>query len=145
MITQDTARTLLGSQACDANGEELGTVDSIYVDDQTDTPEFAAVRGSGSAPMIVPLVRAEERDGVLSLAYAREELRDAPPVGGEDALSQEEQARLYAYYGLDYTVTVTDEDTVRLHRSVDGEDSFGALKERQDVWVERDPVSGEGG
>lgn len=145
MVTQEKARDLLGARARDAQGEELGTVDAIYVDDQTEKPEFAAVRVSDTGTALVPLARAEEQDGALRVAYPRDKVEGAPPAPTGEGLTQEEEAELYSYYGLDYTVTVTDADTIRLHRRAGDEEVAGSVEGRHEVHVEREPVRGETG
>lgn len=119
MISQDTARHLLGTHARDPRGDELGMIDAIYVDDRTARPEFAAVRLSEAAPSLVPLARAREHDGVLLVAYTREQVRDAPAVDAGEALSDDDLARLCAHYALEDTGAPTDEDTALVHRRAD--------------------------
>lgn len=106
MLTKEKAKYLVGTPATDPQGMELGRVDAIYVDEQTDRPEFAAVRLSEPAPSLVPLAAAAERDGALRVAYPRSQVLGAPRASRDGAVTEEDEARLYAYYGLTPKVTV---------------------------------------
>lgn len=143
MITQEKARDLLGTRVRDVHGEDLGTVAAVYVDDQSTKPEFAALRIGESGSALVPLVGAQESDAGVRVGFAREQVVAAPPIEPHDGLTQEEEARLYSHYGVDYTVTVVDEDTIRVHRRANEQDVTAAVEERHEVLVERAPLDGE--
>ena len=48
MINEDQARNVIGSTAYDSDGEKLGKVGHLFLDDQTSRPEFVSVNTGGS-------------------------------------------------------------------------------------------------
>jgi hypothetical protein len=88
-------RTVLAS-----DGEKLGKLGDLYLEDATDLPAYAGVRTGllGRHESIVPLDGIEERDGDLVVPYEAALVRDAPAVDPDVALTEDEQRRLLAHY-----------------------------------------------
>jgi sporulation protein YlmC with PRC-barrel domain len=94
-------RSLIGRKAYDRDGAKIGTVDEVYLDDATGTPEWAAVRtGLFSRDAFVPLEPSTFTDGILRVPYERSLIRDAPDFGVGRHLSPEQELQLYHHYGL---------------------------------------------
>jgi len=103
MITQRDITTLMGSTAVDADGDKLGKVGQVYLDDQTGNPEWATLSTGlfGTHETFVPLADASIADGTLRVPYQKAEVKDAPRVGADQGhLSPEEEEELYRYYGI---------------------------------------------
>ncbi len=82
----------------------LGLVDAIFLDEETERPEWVLVDlegGDGSA--FVPLAGATVQDTVIRVEADREHAGGAPRLGEGDTLSVEEERRLYEHYGLAYS------------------------------------------
>jgi sporulation protein YlmC with PRC-barrel domain len=95
-------RSLIGRRALDRDGTRIGTVDEVYLDDATGTPEWAAVRtGLFTRDAFVPLATSELVDGQLRVPYRKALIRDAPDFGVGRHLSPEQELQLYHHYGLD--------------------------------------------
>jgi sporulation protein YlmC with PRC-barrel domain len=95
-------RGLIGRKAFDRDGVKIGTVDEVYLDDATGTPEWAAVRtGLFGRDAFVPLEPSELDDGTLRVPFARALIRDAPDFGVGRHLSPRQELQLYHHYGLD--------------------------------------------
>ncbi|MQS07109.1 PRC-barrel domain containing protein [Streptomyces sp. IF17] len=102
MHTNIDPRELIGRRAVDRNGTRIGTVDEVYLDDATGTPEWAAVRtGLFSRDAFVPLEPSELIDEELRVPFDRSLVRDAPDFGVGRHLSPEQELQLYRHYGLD--------------------------------------------
>lgn len=102
MQTDIDPRSLIGRKALDRNGAKLGTVDEVYLDDATGTPEWAAVRtGLFSRDAFVPLEPSEMVEDTLRVPFDRALIRNAPDLGVGRHLSPEQELRLYQHYGLD--------------------------------------------
>jgi hypothetical protein len=91
--------------AYDRNGEWIGAVDEVYVDDMGRRPEWVTVRtdahGPGSGETFVPLQGATHtREGVLDLACTLEGVRTAPRMEAEQHLDLVQEQELYVHYGL---------------------------------------------
>jgi sporulation protein YlmC with PRC-barrel domain len=95
-------RSLIGRRALDRDGTRIGTVDEVYLDDATGTPEWAAVRtGLFTRDAFVPLATSELVDGQLRVPYRKALIRDAPDFGVGRHLSPEQELQLYHHYGMD--------------------------------------------
>ncbi|WP_432941584.1 DUF2382 domain-containing protein [Kribbella sp. CA-253562] len=105
MITKDQVQELIGREAYGSDGDKIGKLGQVYLDDQTGQPEFATVNTGlfGMSESFVPLADASVSGDGLSLPFTKERVKDAPNVSPDDGhLSPEDEQRLYEYYGLDY-------------------------------------------
>ncbi|MBT2445234.1 PRC-barrel domain-containing protein [Streptomyces sp. ISL-36] len=94
-------RSLIGRKAFDRDGNKIGTVDEVYLDDATGVPEWAAVRtGLFSRDAFVPLEPSELIDDGLHVPYERALIKDAPDFGVGRHLSPEQELQLYRHYNL---------------------------------------------
>ncbi len=98
----ERARTWGGKLVVDRDGAPIGTVTQIYTDDATGLPEWATIR-LGEATVFLPLLDAEEADGRVRVRVKRDDVAKAPMVGPGRRISEQEEARLYRYYGIDYS------------------------------------------
>ncbi len=88
----------------DQDGEKVGTVGQIYVDDTTDEPTFITVRSGlfGTKESIIPVCHAEyTEDGDVQVPYDRATIKHCPLIEPEGHLDKDEQATLYDHYGVD--------------------------------------------
>jgi uncharacterized protein (TIGR02271 family) len=106
----DTVQSWQGRTMVDPAGDKLGTIDAIYLDDETGQPEWATVtRGLFSArAAFVPLVQAQDMGDSVQVPYDKQQVSDAPSPQADGSLSQDEEAELYRHYGLDYTESRSD-------------------------------------
>lgn len=108
MQTDIDPRSLIGRRAFDRDGTKIGTIDEVYLDDATGTPEWAAVRtGLFTRDAFVPLEPSELVADALRVPYKKSLIRDAPDFGVGRHLSPEQELQLYHHYGMDVP-TVTD-------------------------------------
>jgi uncharacterized protein (TIGR02271 family) len=99
--TQDIDR-IIGTNAVDPDGEKIGKVDNIYLDDDSGEPEFALVNTGlfGMRSSFVPLRGAElNADGDLRVAHAKDTVKDAPNLDEDGHLEPEQERELFDYYG----------------------------------------------
>jgi hypothetical protein len=91
-----------GQDLYDRDGDKLGGIDEIYLDAETNEPEWASVTTGffGSKQTFVPLRGAFERDGSLAVQFAKETVEEAPRIEPNGQLSQQEARDLYEHYGL---------------------------------------------
>ena len=99
--TQDLYQ-LAGATAYDRDGEKLGTVDAVFVDNESADGTFALVKGGlfGGRASFVPLVDASFRDHELHVAYPADRVKDAPDLDANDDLDAAQELALYRYYGI---------------------------------------------
>ncbi|MEE1781989.1 PRC and DUF2382 domain-containing protein [Streptomyces sp. SP17BM10] len=98
-------RDLIGHKAVDRNGDKIGTVDEVYLDDATGQPEWAAVRtGIFGRDAFVPLTTSEFSGDELRVPYDKSLVKESPDFGVGQHLSPAQELQLYRYYGLDTPV-----------------------------------------
>jgi uncharacterized protein (TIGR02271 family) len=92
------------------DGDKLGSIEEIYLDTQTNEPEWALVNTGlfGSKSTFVPLRDADEADGTLRVPFDKGTIKDAPKIDPDGQLSQHEEAELYRHYGIEYSGAVSD-------------------------------------
>jgi uncharacterized protein (TIGR02271 family) len=103
-----------GRSVIGADGAKIGKVESIYVDEQTDQPEWLTVSTGlfGNRVSFIPIGRATERDGDVIVPFTKDTVKDAPHADADGRLSPDEEAAIYRHYGLDYAgQPVTSEGT----------------------------------
>ena len=101
----DIVQSWQGRTMVDPAGDKLGTIDAIYLDDETGQPEWATVtRGLFSAKAaFVPLAQAQDIGDGVQVPYDKQQVTDAPSPQADGSLSQDDEAQLYRHYGLDYS------------------------------------------
>jgi uncharacterized protein (TIGR02271 family) len=106
----DTVQSWQGRTMVDPAGDKLGTIDAIYIDDETGQPEWATVtRGLFTAKAaFVPLAQAQDMGDSVQVPYDKQQVTDAPSPQADGSLSQDEEAELYRHYGLEYTESRSD-------------------------------------
>ncbi|MFI8455106.1 PRC and DUF2382 domain-containing protein [Kitasatospora sp. NPDC085464] len=102
MQTDIDPRDLIGHKAVDRNGDKIGTVDEVYLDDATGRPEWAAVRtGIFGRDAFVPLTTSDFSGDELRVPYDKSLVKESPDFGVGQHLSPAQELQLYRYYGLD--------------------------------------------
>jgi len=98
----DTAiREWIGHTAVDPQGDKIGKIADVYVDDTTGQPEWLAVKTGlfGSHLSFVPLEGAAADGDDLRLPYPKDLVKDAPHADPDGHLEPEEEEVLYRHYG----------------------------------------------
>lgn len=97
MDTQ-TATEWRGRDVMDRDGDKIGKLEEIYLDDQTGKPEWALVKTGmfGGRGSFVPLAEAREHDETITVPYEKDQVKDAPNIDGDERLSQQEEAELWS-------------------------------------------------
>jgi uncharacterized protein (TIGR02271 family) len=112
MSTTDEVLTWRGRELHGSDGEKLGTIEEIYLDDKTREPEWALVTTGmfGTKQSFVPLRDASPSGEVVSVPFDKSTVKDSPKVDPDGQLSQPEEAELYRHYGMDYSETESGRD-----------------------------------
>jgi len=110
MANTINAADLTGAQAEGNDGGKLGKVDSIYLDNTSGKPEWAAIKSGlfGGHVSLVPLREADWDGTVLRLPFDKEQLRGAPHHDPDTEISVQDEQELYRHYGIDYAGGVGD-------------------------------------
>ncbi len=95
-----------GKLLVDRDGEKIGKLEDVYVDVETDEPQFATVKEGfiGRHLTFVPLGGLKVGPDDLQATVTREQVKSAPDIAqhGEE-LSQEGESALYHHFELNYT------------------------------------------
>ena len=99
----DVARRWKGRVVLDRTGDKLGSVLDVFYDAENDEPGWVLLGTAGSGTRLVPVAEAVEHGNELRVPYDRAFVEAAPGMDPAGRLWPQEEAELYAYYGLDYT------------------------------------------
>ena len=95
-----------GKLLIDRDGESIGKLQDVYVDVETDEPQFATVKEGiiGRHLTFVPLSAVKVGPDELQVGVTKEQVKEAPNIEqhGEE-LSQVDESALYHHYELNYT------------------------------------------
>ncbi len=100
-IMQDAAQ-LFGAAVSTTDGENVGTVDGVWVDDATNQPEFIGVKTGWLAGKthLIPLENAQFSGDSVQVPYGQDQIKDAPSFDTDAELSPSDEETIYSYYGL---------------------------------------------
>jgi uncharacterized protein (TIGR02271 family) len=131
MIDEARIGSLTGATVYGNDGDKIGKIDAVYLDDRTNRPEWIAVKTGlfGSNLSFVPVESADMDGDDVRVPYDKGTVKNAPNFGADAHLSEQEESELYSYYGREYdmggydagTTTDTDYDT----RGTVGHDTSG--------------------
>jgi uncharacterized protein (TIGR02271 family) len=118
-----------GRTLVDTEGDKIGEVEEIYLDTQTEQPEWALVHTGmlGKKSHFVPLRDAGSSGENVRVPFDKDTVKDAPSIEPEGELTQEEEARLYSHYGIEYSEEHSDSGLPEggAGRETVGEDTSG--------------------
>lgn len=101
----------LGKVIVDRDGERIGRLQDVYVDVETDKPQFGTVKEGifGRHLTFVPLVGVQVSPEFLQVVTTAERVRSAPDIElqGEE-LSQADESTLYHHFEQNYTPINTE-------------------------------------
>jgi sporulation protein YlmC with PRC-barrel domain len=100
-----------GKMLIDRNGEKIGKLQDVYVDVETDEPQFGTVKeGFVSRHLtFVPLSGIRIGPDDLHVSVTKDQVRSAPDIEmhGEE-LSQSDESKLYHHFEMNYTPPKTE-------------------------------------
>jgi hypothetical protein len=97
-----------GRDVLDSGGDRLGGVREIYLDRETGRPEWVLVEVEGDQPRFVPLADASVESTAIRVAHPASVVRDAPTIGPETHIDNDQERRLYEHYGIAYSEAESD-------------------------------------
>ena len=125
----DTVRSWQGATMVDRDGDRIGDIESIYVDDQTGQPEWALVNTGlfGTRSTFVPIAQASASGDQVQVPFEKQRVKDAPNMDPDGHLSEQEEQELWRHYGLDYGTGDAGTDRAASSRDRDtvGRDTSG--------------------
>jgi hypothetical protein len=118
-VTTPDYRKLDGVDVTNQDGEKLGKVAGLFLDDDMDIPTWVAVRSGifGNHQCLVPLAQARFADGHLLVPYSKDDLVLTPHHDPDVALTVEQEQRLFEHYNVGYS----DADAPGPHTGVEAD------------------------
>lgn len=146
MLASELER-FIGNKAYTPDGDKIGKVNRLYLDDYTDEPNFVTVETGlfGTKESFVPVREARITNNDLVLPYDKDTVKDAPNVDPDGHLTLEQERELFDYYGLtivERRETIEEPGRVRL-RSYAAEDQQGRVPVREERVAEHEPATNE--
>jgi uncharacterized protein (TIGR02271 family) len=94
-----------GANMLSRDGDKIGSINDIYLDRETEQPEWALVATGwfGTKGTFVPLAEANQEGNDIVVPYTSDQVKGAPNMEPNGELSQREETDLYNYYGLNYS------------------------------------------
>ncbi len=159
-VTMDELMEARGADVYSSDGEKIGSVEEIFVDEETNQPEWIGLGTGflGTKRTLVPVQGAERRDDGFYVPYSKDQVKETPEIDS-DEINQETEAGLYSHYGLGYSERRSDtglpegsppptggtatgeEDVVRTEEELQvGKRETEAGRARLRKWVETEPV-----
>jgi len=128
--TQDVL-ALRGRDLIGRDGEKLGKIEEIYLDTESNQPEWALISSGlfGNKQSFVPISEASSDGYSVSVPFDKATVKDAPSVEPDGRLSEREEQALYRHYGLEYGGGADDDvrDPDAVGRDVSGPTTDDAM------------------
>src|SRR4051794_20254534 len=102
--TREDVLSWRGQNLVDNDGDKIGKIDDIYLDQDTNEPEWAVVTTGlfGTKQTFVPIADASATEDGVRVPYEKSQVKDAPRVDPDGRLSHDEERQLYQHYGRDW-------------------------------------------
>jgi uncharacterized protein (TIGR02271 family) len=102
MSTLEETLAWRGQQLRGRDGEKIGTIEEIYLDSESNEPEWALVHTGmfGTKRSFVPLRDAEPSAEGIAVPHDKGRVKDAPGIDPDGELSHAEEDALYRHYGI---------------------------------------------
>jgi uncharacterized protein (TIGR02271 family) len=113
MTSPNDAQQYIGRNAVDLEGNKVGQIGQVYLDDRTGQPLWVTVSTGlfGNRQSFAPISGSAFDGDDVRLAVSKDTIKDAPNVDDDEHINGDEQNALYQYYG-DTIGTVSQDQTV---------------------------------
>lgn len=107
--------TWRGKTVVDANGDKVGSIGELYVDDETERPSWMTVKTGlfGTKESFVPISMARSENDTIVVETTADMIKNAPKHDVDEILSADEERDLYEYYQQRWDSDSSDEEDHR--------------------------------
>jgi uncharacterized protein YrrD len=100
MTTSPDPQEYIHRAAIDSDGQRIGKVSKVYLDDQTGQPQWVLVETGlfGTRDSFAPIHGSRIDGERVVLAVSKEQVTDAPNIDKDAHISQSEEDTLRQYY-----------------------------------------------
>lgn len=101
-LSELDVRAWRGATVVDRDGERIGKLQDVYLDDATQRPEWIAVSTGwfGTKVSFVPLLGSLVDGEAITVAYTVHQVKESPHPAVDGHLDPDEERMLYEHYGL---------------------------------------------
>ncbi len=101
MTSPNDAQQYIGRNAVDLEGNKVGKIGQVYLDDRTGQPLWVTVSTGlfGNRQSFAPIAGSAFDGDDVRLAVSKDTIRDAPNVDDDEHVNGDEQNALQEYYG----------------------------------------------
>ena len=133
MIENNNLGSIMGAPAHGPDGEKIGSVGQVFIDPVSNRPNWATIHTGmfGRHESFVPLDEATWDREVLHVPFAKDLVKDAPRVDTDEALSPDNEAELYRYYGITPDVELNDTSSDEVDTDGDAGEPKGGERMRR--------------
>ena len=116
-----------GRTVVDQDGDKIGKLEEIYLDQETDQPEWAVVHTGlfGTKQTFIPIREAKPNGEDVQVPFEKGHVKGAPAIEPEGQLSQQEEETLYRHYGYEYSEARSDTGLPEGEAGTTGRDTSG--------------------
>ena len=113
--TNQEVLALRGQELRGSDGEKLGTIEEIYLDSESNEPEWALITTGmfGTKQSFVPLSGMSQEGDTATVPFDKATVKDSPKIDPDGQLSEREEEELYRHYGRDSGTADMDVDRDR--------------------------------
>jgi hypothetical protein len=110
-----------GVEVTNEDGEKLGKVGGLFLDDETEIPTWVSVHSGlfGTHQCLVPLAQSRFIEERLFVPYSKDDLALAPHHDPGVALTADQEQTLFAHYNVGYS----DADAPGPHTGVEADET----------------------
>lgn len=103
MLSENQIPEVIGADAVTHNGDRIGTVEQVFIDDSTREPVFATIQTGlfGPKETVVPIEQAAFTNGRVAIPYGTSMVKDGPTVDPDRAPDQHVLNELHQHFNLD--------------------------------------------
>jgi hypothetical protein len=105
MLDENTFEFWHDKTVVDLDGEKIGTIGDLYLDDATDQREWLIVdTGFFSRNAVGPAGNVTHLDDrTVQVPFGRQQVKDSPHIDADGELSEQDERMLYEYYGISFS------------------------------------------
>lgn len=112
----------------DSNGEKIGKVDDLFLD-ENDQPEYFGVKMGflGTSSTLIPsdIATVDEERGFIEVSTDKESVKNGPAFDDDREITPEYEQQVHSYYGLEYTNGSTERGSYADYDETNGHSGAG--------------------
>ena len=103
-LTLEQITQVRGTPVYSSDGEKIGKVEEIFIDNDTRQPEWIGLGTGffGTKRVLVPVTGSRLEGEAFYVPYSKDQVKGAPDIDAED-IAQQTEAELSSYSGLPYS------------------------------------------